>query len=294
LSETDLLRLAAALERASEHPLAQAIVEGAGQRGVHDLVDPADFNAHAGEGVTGLVQGRHVALGNRYLMEGRAVVVSEAVLEQADNLRAQQGQTVMFLAVDGKLAGLLGVADPIKPATTEAVRQLHEMGLKLVMITGDNLTTAQAVAGQLGIDQVVAEVRPAQKAQAIRKLQQQGRIVAMAGDGINDAPALAAANVGIAMGTGTDVAIQSADLTLLKGDLRALVRAVRLSRATIRNIRQNLLFAFLYNAIGVPIAAGLLYPWTGLLLSPMIASAAMSFSSVSVITNALRLRRSRL
>jgi Cu+-exporting ATPase len=294
LSETDLLRLAAALERASEHPLAQAIVEGAGQRGVHDLVDPADFNAHAGEGVTGLVQGRHVALGNRYLMEGRAVVVSEAVLEQADNLRAQQGQTVMFLAVDGKLAGLLGVADPIKPATTEAVRQLHEMGLKLVMITGDNLTTAQAVAGQLGIDQVVAEVRPAQKAEAIRELQHEGRIVAMAGDGINDAPALAAANVGIAMGTGTDVAIQSADLTLLKGDPRALVRAVRLSRATIRNIRQNLLFAFLYNAMGVPIAAGLLYPWTGLLLSPMIASAAMSFSSVSVITNALRLRKTRL
>ncbi len=294
LSDTDLLRMAAALERASEHPLAQAIVDGARDRGVQNLVEPADFEAHAGEGVTGVVQGRQVALGNRYLMEGRGVVLSATVLEQADNLRGQQGQTVMFLAVDGELAGLLGVADPIKQATTEAVRQLHELGLRLVMITGDNRTTAQAVAGQLGIDRVIAEVRPDQKAEAIRELQQEGRIVAMAGDGINDAPALAAAHVGIAMGTGTDVAIQSADLTLLKGDLRALVRAVRLSRATMRNIRQNLLFAFLYNAIGVPIAAGLLYPWTGLLLSPMIASAAMSFSSVSVITNALRLRKTRL
>ncbi len=289
--QDDNLRLAASLERASEHPLAEAIVQGAEEREV-ELTGADNFQSITGMGVTGMVDGRKVALGNLKLLESLGIDAAD-LPQQADHQRAE-GQTVMLLAVDGKAAGLIGVADPIKPTTTEAIRDLHGEGIRVVMLTGDSRKTAEAVAAKLDIDQVQAEVLPEQKAEVVKQLQAEGRIVAMAGDGINDAPALAQAHVGIAMGTGTDVAMESAGVTLVKGDLRGIVRARRLSRATMRNIRQNLFFAFIYNAAGVPVAAGILYPFFGLLLSPMIAAAAMSFSSVSVITNALRLRGVKL
>jgi P-type Cu+ transporter len=290
--EAELLNLAASLERGSEHPLAAAIVAAAQERKL-ELVSAADFASVTGKGVRGSVNGKAVALGNKRLMDDLSVAIDAGTIAQADKLR-QNGQTVMFVAVDGRLAGLLGVADPIKETTREAIEMLHVEGLRVVMLTGDNRTTAEAVARQLGIDEVIAEVLPEQKSEAIKRLQSEGKVVAMAGDGINDAPALAQAQVGIAMGTGTDVAMESAGITLVKGDLRGIVRALRLSRGTMRNIRQNLFFAFVYNVAGVPIAAGVLYPIIGLLLSPMIASAAMTFSSVSVIGNALRLRRLEL
>jgi P-type Cu+ transporter len=289
--ERTLLRLGASLERSSEHPLAAAIVDGARERGV-DLIDAVGFDSLTGKGVTGEVDGHRVALGNRSLLDELKLDTRD-LGTQAETLRAG-GQTVMFVAVDGRPAGLLGVADPIKETTPDAVRQLHAEGIRIVMLTGDSRTTAEAVARKLDIDEVVAEVLPDQKVDTVKKFQNAGRIVAMAGDGINDAPALAQAHVGIAMGTGTDVAMKSADLTLVKGDLRAIVRARSLSRATMSNIKQNLFFAFIYNTVGVPIAAGVLYPFFGILLSPMIAAAAMSFSSVSVIGNALRLRRKTL
>jgi Cu+-exporting ATPase len=286
--ETDeWLRLAASLERASEHPLAAAIVTGAQERGL-ELLPAGDFESLTGRGVKGTVAGRRVALGNARLMEELGIDLS-SVSERAEALR-REGETVMFVAVDGALVGLLGVVDPIKETTPEAIRQLQAEGVEIVMLTGDNRSTAEAVARKLGIDQVVAEVSPDQKAQVVKRLQGEGRVVAMAGDGINDAPALAQADVGIAMGTGTDVAMESGGVTLVKGDLRGIVRARRLSRATMRNIKQNLFWAFAYNTAGVPIAAGVLYPFFGLLLSPIIAAAAMSFSSVSVVANALRLR----
>jgi Cu+-exporting ATPase len=289
--ERSLLRRAASLERGSEHPLAAAIVAGALQRGV-ELTHAEAFESHTGRGVTGQVDGHAVALGNRALL--RELEAEPGDLDaRADALRAE-GQTVMFVVEDGKVIGLVGVADPIKPSTQEAILGLHSEGVRIVMITGDNRRTADAVASTLGLDDVMAEVLPDQKADVVKRLQAEGRVVAMAGDGINDAPALAQAHVGIAMGTGTDVAMESAGVTLVRGDLRGIVRARRLSRATMANIRQNLFFAFIYNAIGVPIAAGALYPFTGLLLSPMIAAAAMSLSSVSVISNALRLRRTSL
>ncbi len=286
-----VLALGAALERASEHPLAAAIVAGAEARGLA-LSAVGEFASLTGKGVIGRVDGRAVAIGNRKLLEEVGVAAGD-LAQRAEELRAD-GQTVMFVAIDGKPAGLIGVADPIKETTAEAIRDLHRAGLQVVMLTGDNPTTAQAVARKLGIDRVVAEVLPEQKTEAVKALQREGRIVAMAGDGINDAPALAQAQVGIAMGTGTDVAMESAGITLVKGDLRGIVRALRLSRATMRNIRQNLFFAFVYNVLGIPIAAGVLYPFFGLLLSPIIAAAAMSFSSVSVVTNALRLNRVKL
>jgi len=291
VGEAELLQLAASLERGSEHPLAEAIVSGAAERGV-TLVGASDFEAQPGRGVTGSVGGRRVALGNARLLEALEVAPG-ALAAQAESFR-RAGETVMFVAVEGSLAGLLGVADPIKSTTAEAIRALRAQALRIVMLSGDSETTAQAVARQLGIDEVVAQVLPAEKASHVRMLQEQGRVVAMAGDGVNDAPALAQADVGIAMGTGTDVAMESADVTLVKGDLRGIARARRLSRATLRNIRQNLFFAFAYNALGVPVAAGLLYPLFGWLLSPMLAAAAMSLSSVSVIANALRLRSVQL
>lgn len=285
--EGELLQLAASLERGSEHPLAAAIVAEAQARGVK-LVDVGDFQSSTGKGVVGTVSGRRVALGNRKLFEELAVDLKD-LPEQAEALR-RDGHTVMFVALNGHAAGLLGVADPIKASTAEALQQLREEGVHVVMVTGDSRTTAAAVARTLGIDAVEAEILPQQKGEIVKRLQAEGYVVAMAGDGVNDAPALARAQVGIAMGTGTDVAMESAGVTLVKGDLRGIVRARRLSRGTMRNIRQNLFFAFIYNALGVPIAAGVLYPMFGLLLSPMIASAAMTFSSVSVIVNALRLR----
>jgi Cu+-exporting ATPase len=286
--QSELLRLAASLERASEHPLAGAIVGGAEARKL-TLSSPSDFASLTGKGVVGTIDGHRVAVGNRALLD-EMNVAGGPLLDASEGLR-RDGQTVMFVIVDGKPFGVLGVADPVKEGAAEAIRQLQAEGLRIVMLTGDNLTTAQAVASRLGIDEIAAEVMPDQKAETVKRLQSEGRFVAMAGDGINDAPALAQAHVGIAMGTGTDVAMESADVTLVKGDLRGIVRARRLSDATMRNIRQNLFFAFIYNTIGVPIAAGALYPITGVLLSPMFAAAAMSFSSVSVITNALRLRR---
>ncbi len=286
-TEAEIIRLAASIERASEHPLAAAIVAGAGERGVA-LTEAKDFTSRTGMGVVGSVDGLRVALGNRKHMETLGVHL-DGSSERADELRAE-GQTVIHLAVDGGVAGLLGVADPIKSTTPDAIRALHEEGIRIVMLTGDSRATAEAVARRLGIDEVIAEVLPEQKVETVKKLHREGRFVAMAGDGINDAPALAQAHVGIAMGTGTDVAMESAGVTLVKGDLRGIVRARRLSRATMQNIRQNLFFAFIYNALGVPIAAGVLYPFFGLLLSPVIAAAAMSFSSVSVIWNAWRLR----
>ena len=290
-TEDGLLRLAASLERGSEHPLAAAIVAGAEERGV-PLVQVEGFESLTGKGVVGRIDGHDVALGNRRLMEDLGLAPG-GLAATADNLR-REGQTVMFVAIDRRPAGLVGVADPIKDTTLEAIRQLHDEKLRIVMLTGDNRTTAEAVARTLGIDDVIPEVLPEQKAEMIKQLQREGRVVAMAGDGINDAPALAQAEVGIAMGTGTDVAMESAGVTLVKGDLRGIVRARRLSRATLGNIKQNLFFAFVYNALGVPIAAGVLYPFFGLLLSPMFAAAAMSFSSVSVVGNALRLRRVRM
>ena len=286
--EEDVLRFAATLERASEHPLAQAIVDGATDRGVA-LNEATNFDSHTGRGVVGRIDGREVGIGNQKLMHELGADVN-AVLETADAMRGA-AQTVMFLAVDGSLAGLVGVADPIKESAPEAVKGLQRDGIRVVMLTGDNQTTAEAVAKRLGLDEVVADVLPDQKAELVKTLQAQGKIVAMAGDGVNDAPALAQAHVGVAMGTGTDVAMESAGITLVRGDLRGILRARRLSRLTMHNIRQNLFFAFVYNALGVPIAAGILYPALGLLLSPMIAAAAMSLSSVSVIGNSLRLRR---
>ncbi len=286
--EGDVLRLAASLEQGSEHPLAAAIVAGARSRGL--TLEPAsEFESVTGKGVVGTVAGRKILLGNRSLLDGVRIDASTLV-DRAESLRAD-GQTVMFVAIDGRLAGLVGAADPIKASSAEALRQLHEEGVRVVMATGDSRTTAAAVARKLGLDAFEAEVLPASKVDVVKRLQAEGRVVAMAGDGINDAPALAQAQVGIAMGTGTDVAMESAGVTLLKGDLRGIARARRLSRATMRNIRQNLFFAFVYNALGVPLAAGVLYPFFGLLLSPMIAAAAMSLSSVSVIGNALRLRK---
>ncbi len=287
-SEDKILRLAASLERASEHPLAEAIVRGAEDRGI-ELLKATNFQSITGKGVTGEVDGSAVAAGNLQLLESLDINVGDLAL-QADRQRGQ-GQTVMLIAIDHRAAGLIGVADPIKASTAEAIRDLHAEGINIVMLTGDSRTTAKAVADKLEIDQVHADVLPEQKADWVKQLQADGHIVAMAGDGVNDAPALAQAQVGIAMGTGTDVAIESAGVTLVKGDLRGIVRARRLSRATMRNIRQNLFFAFVYNTAGVPIAAGVLYPFFGLLLSPMIAAAAMSVSSVSVIGNSLRLKR---
>jgi Cu+-exporting ATPase len=283
---TDLLRLAASLEQVSEHPLAAAVVNAAKTQGL-SLSPVTQFLSITGKGVQGIVERREVVVGN-------AALIAPGPLEsRAEELR-RLGETVMFVQIDGHVAGLLGVADPIKPSTKEAIDLLRREGIRLVMVTGDNETTAQAVAKKLGIDSVRAGILPDRKLGILSELQEGGNVVAMAGDGINDAPALAKADVGIAMGTGTDVAIESADITLLQGDLRGIVRARRLSRATMRNIRQNLVFAFGYNSIGIPIAAGLLYPVFGLLLSPMIASAAMTFSSLSVIANALRLRKTAL
>ena len=291
LDEKQFLRLAASLERGSEHPLAAAIVAGAENRGV-DLAEATDFESITGKGVVGTVDGRRVMLGNRRILEDVGIDPG-AIVQRADQFRAE-GQTVMFVAVGGTPAGLLGVADPIKGSTLEAVNLLRHDGVEIVMVTGDNRTTAQAVARKLGLDRLEAEVLPQQKIEVVKRLQGEGRKVAMAGDGINDAPALAQAHVGIAMGTGTDVAMQSAGVTLVKGDLRGIAKARRLSRATMRNIRQNLFFALIYNTLGIPIAAGVLYPFFGILLSPIIAAAAMTFSSLSVIGNALRLRRVKL
>ena len=291
VAERTLLRLAASLEKGSEHPLAAAIVAGAQERGI-ELTTATAFDSVTGKGVRGEIEGHQVALGNRALLDDLKIDAGE-LATKAESLRAD-GQTVMFVVIDDRAAGLVGVADPIKESTPEAIRQLHEEGIRIVMLTGDSRTTANAVAKKLKIDEVVAEVLPNQKVEVVKKFQAEGRFVAMAGDGINDAPALAQAHVGIAMGTGTDVAMKSAGVTLVKGDLRGIVRARVLSRLTMRNIKQNLFFAFIYNSLGVPIAAGVLYPFFGILLSPMIAAAAMSFSSFSVIFNALRLRRARL
>jgi Cu+-exporting ATPase len=291
IDENELLRLAASVERASEHPLAAAIIRGAEKRGA-TVRAASDFGSITGKGVRGVVDGRRVALGNAAMLTELGVD-PQGLVERAEELR-NDGQTVMFVVVDGKPAGLIGVADPVKETTSDAIRELQREGLRIVMLTGDSETTAKAVAAKLGIDEVIAGVLPDQKADTIKRLQHEGRVVAMAGDGINDAPALAQAEVGIAMGTGTDVAMESAGITLVKGDLRGIIRARRLSNATMSNIRQNLFFAFVYNAIGVPVAAGVLYPFFGILLSPMIAAAAMSFSSVSVIANALRLRRAAI
>lgn len=289
--EEELLFLSASLERGSEHPLAAAIVKRAEERRVK-LADAREFRSITGKGVIGSINGKRVALGNRKLLEDLSIEPGE-LWDQSERLR-QDGQTVMFVVVKGRVAGLLGVADPVKQSTPEAIRMLHEDGIKIVMLTGDNRTTAEAVAKKLGIDDVQAEVLPEQKIEVIRDLQAKGWMVAMAGDGINDAPALAQAHVGIAMGTGTDVAMESAAVTLVKGDLRGIAKARRLSRGTMRNIRQNLFFAFIYNVLGIPIAAGVLYPFVGVLLSPVIASVAMTFSSVSVISNALRLNYLKL
>jgi len=283
-----VLRLAAGIEQGSEHPLAAAIVAAARERGI-DVPPASDFESLTGMGVVGHVAGRSVALGNLALMSNQRV--ETGTIHSDAEERRRDGATVMFVAVDGQAAGLLIVTDPVKASTPEAIRMLHQEGLRIVMLTGDNRTTADAVARSLGLDEVHADVLPAQKREIIQQLQRQGRRVAMAGDGINDAPALAEAAVGIAMGTGADVAMESAGITLVKGDLRGIARARRLSRATMRNVRQNLFLAFVYNAIGVPVAAGVLYPFLGVLISPIWASAAMTLSSVSVIANALRLRR---
>ena len=290
-TEAMILTLGAALEKGSEHPLAEAIVAGAKARGI-DAGDAVGFAAVTGKGVQGTVGGRQVALGNAAMMQdlGLNTQMAEA---RADALRAT-GKTAMFVAVDGALAGIVAVADPVRDSTSAAIKELQAQGFRIIMATGDNERTAKAVAGPLGIDEVWAGILPDDKRALIEKLRVEGRKVAMAGDGVNDAPALAAADVGIAMGTGADVAVESAGLTLLGGDLMGIVRARKLAHATVRNIKQNLFFAFAYNAIGIPVAAGVLYPLTGTLLSPMIAAAAMSLSSVSVITNALRLRRVQL
>ncbi len=291
VDEDTLLARVAGLERGSEHPLAEAIVQGAEARGL--TLDPAsDFEAVTGKGVVGTVAGARLALGNAKLMGDEGV--DTAPLDAAAEDLRREGATVMYVAQDGALAGLIAVADPIKETTAGAIKALHEEGLTIVMLTGDNRTTAEAVARALGIDQVQADVLPDGKSDVVKKLQDEGRVVAMAGDGVNDAPALAQADIGIAMGGGTDVAIESAGVTLVKGDLRGIVRARKLSRATMRNIRQNLFFAFVYNSLGVPVAAGILFPLFGILLNPMIAAGAMSLSSVSVISNALRLRAAKI
>ncbi len=292
VDETQLLYCAATLERGSEHPLAVAIVEGACGRGI-EPGQAESFQSVTGKGVTGVVDGKTVGLGNRALLEQLKLKASDSLWQHSEQMRAD-GQTVMFVSIDGAVAGLIGVADPVKLTTSAAINALRDEGLRVIMLTGDNETTARAVAQKLAIDDIVAGVLPGQKAEKIKQLQEAGHVVAMAGDGINDAPALAQAQVGIAMGTGTDVAMESAGVTLVKGDLRGIVRARRLSRATMQNIRQNLFFAFAYNCLGVPVAAGVLYPAFDILLSPIIAAAAMSFSSVSVITNALRLNRLEL
>jgi len=288
--ETQLLQSVASLEKASEHPLAAAIIAGAKEKNI-ELVTVTEFQSVTGKGVTGNLQGKRIGVGNAALMQNLGAS-SEALQERAESLR-KEGQTVMLVASDGRFGGLIAVADPIKASTLEAIQQLKQEGIRVVMVTGDNHTTAAAVAQKLGID-FEADVLPEKKAEVVKKLQSQGRIVAMAGDGVNDAPALAQAQVGIAMGTGTDVAMETGGITLVKGDLRGIVRARRLSQRTMSNIRQNLFFAFFYNALGVPIAAGVLHPFLGLLLNPMIAAAAMSFSSVSVIGNSLRLRTAKL
>jgi len=289
--EKTILYYAASLERGSEHPLAAAIVKGAEERGIN-LIDVKEFESVTGKGVKGDIGGHKIVLGNRKLLDDLGIDQSE-FSEKAEAMR-REGQTVMFVSVDGKMVGLLGVADPIKETTPEAIEALHKEGIRIVMLTGDNRTTAEAVSKKLNLDDVIAEVLPDQKSEIVKRLQNEGQIVAMAGDGINDAPALAQAHVGIAMGTGTDVAMESAGVTLVKGDLRGIVRARRLSRATMRNIKQNIFWAFIYNSLGVPVAAGILYPFLGILLSPIFAAAAMSFSSVSVVGNALRLRRAKL
>ncbi|HEY6012346.1 MAG TPA: heavy metal translocating P-type ATPase, partial [Nitrospirota bacterium] len=286
-----ILLYASSIERGSEHPLAAALVAGAQEKGISPK-NAEGFQSRTGKGVIGKVDGHAVALGNRALLE-ELRIDSGGMTAKAETMRAD-GQTVMYVAVDGKAAGLLGVADPIKETSLEAVKQLHDDGIRIVMLSGDNKTTAEAVSRKLGLDEVIAEVLPDQKAEVVKRLQGEGRFVAMAGDGINDAPALAQAQVGIAMGTGTDVAMQSAGVTLVKSDLRGILRARLLSRATMTNIKQNLFFAFVYNTLGIPVAAGALYPAFGILLSPIFAAAAMSFSSVSVISNALRLRRAKL
>jgi Cu+-exporting ATPase len=291
LDESELLRLAASLEQGSEHALASAIVSAAKEKKLA-LDKPAEFQSVTGQGVRGKIGGRKVAIGTDKFLKSLGVEMKGQAV--AALVPEQTAVTLVFVAVDGSAAGVLAVADPIKASTPDAVAALHRDGVRIVMLTGDRRQTAAAVAQKLGIDEVEAEVLPAEKAKVVRRLQSEGRVVAMAGDGINDAPALAAANVGIAMSTGTDVAIESAGVTLLRGDLRGIAKARRLSRATMRNIRENLFFAFIYNALGIPLAAGVLFPFFGLLLNPMIASAAMSFSSVSVIGNALRLRKTRL
>jgi Cu+-exporting ATPase len=291
-SEQEVLRLAASLERSSQHPLGAAIVQAARERGL-PLADVQDFDAPAGKGVTGSVEGHRLVIGNLRILQEAGIDAAKhmgGLVVEADRLR-QEGATAIFIAIDAEAAGMIAVADPIKSTTPGAVAALEAAGIRVVMLTGDNATTARAVAHKLGITEVEAEVLPEAKSQVVERLRREGRVVAMAGDGVNDAPALAAADVGIAMGTGTDVAIASAGVTLVKGDLNGIVRARRLSAATMSNIRQNLFFAFLYNAAGIPIAAGVLYPLFGLLLSPIIAAAAMALSSVSVIANALRLRR---
>ena len=291
IGEDELLRLVASLERGSEHPLAAAIVKGAEVRGIA-LAPVSDFRSLAGKGVVGTIGGRKVAAGSVALL--RALSIAPRDLPLRAEVQRKEGQTVMMAAVDGEAAGLVAVADPIKETTSEAIEALKRDGVRVVMLSGDSRTTAEAVARRLGIEEVFAEVLPEEKAAMVRRLAEEGRAVTMAGDGINDAPALAEARVGIAMGTGADVAMESAAITLVKGDLRGIVRARHLSRAVMRNIRQNLFFAFVFNALAVPIAAGVLYPFTGLLLNPMIASAAMSASSLLVIGNSLRLRRVRL
>jgi Cu+-exporting ATPase len=295
-SEAELLRLAASLERGSQHPLAAAVVAAARERGL-TLAQATDFDAPTGKGVTGSVEGRHLVIGNRRILEEAGVDMAASsgggLAAEADRLR-QEGATVVFVAIDGHAAGAIAIADPIKATTPGALAALRAAGIRVVMLTGDNATTARAVAANLGIAEVEAEVLPEDKSRVVERLRQEGRVVAMAGDGVNDAPALAAADVGVAMGTGTDVAMESAGVTLVKGDLNGIARARRLSAATMANIRQNLVFAFIYNAAGIPIAAGVLYPTFGLLLSPVIAAAAMAASSVSVIANALRLNRVKI
>jgi len=291
IDETLLLKAVATLELSSEHPLAEAIVEGVKERDI-TLSKTEDFESITGEGVTGLVDGVKVAIGNVKLLEHLGVEVG--TLPSKSEAYRKEGQTVMLIALDGKAVGIIGVMDPIKQSTPEAIEQLHAQGITVVMLTGDNKITAQAVAARLNIDRVEAEVSPQEKSNIVTVLQNEGKTVAMAGDGVNDAPALAKAHVGIAMGTGTDVAMESAGVTLVKGDLTGIVRAIKLSKGTMSNIRQNLFFAFIYNSLGVPVAAGVLYPVFGLLLSPVIAAAAMSFSSVSVIANSLRLRNLKL
>jgi Cu+-exporting ATPase len=289
--EDRFLTLVATLEQSSEHPLAESIVKGAKERG-YTLYKTKDFDSVTGEGVRGYVDNVHVHIGNRKFLENIQIDLKDFASKA--EAYSVEGQTVMFVALDGEIAGIVGVMDPIKETTAEAIEALHAQGIRVVMLTGDNASTAEAVAKKLSIDRVEAEVSPEEKSKVVTALQNEGKVVAMAGDGVNDAPALAQAHVGIAMGTGTDVAMESAGVTLVKGDLTGIVRAITLSRATMKNIRQNLFFAFIYNSVGVPVAAGVLYPVFGILLSPVIAAAAMSFSSVSVIGNSLRLRNLKL